>query len=266
MQIATLMVQMDTSPEGEARLALAATMARTLDVALIGIAAGQTAAVGPVQRSDALLAEAREIEQLLHVAGERFARTAANLDVASWRAEFADPAAFLAMNARAADLVIVGPKPDRSGQTALSLDPEDALVETGRPILYAPAGLKTWSGERVLVAWKDCKEARRAVYEALPLLGRAQAVTVISFNEGQADDGLADVVGYLESHGVDAGSEARPAHFGTVGEEILAYAAGFKADMIVAGAFSRSRGRERVFGGVTLDLLHGSPVPVFFAH
>jgi nucleotide-binding universal stress UspA family protein len=266
MQAATLMVHMDTSPEAEARLALAASMARSLDVGLIGVAAGQTAAVGPVQRSNALLAEAREIEQLLHVAGDRFAQTAANLDAASWRAEFADPVAFLALNARAADIVIVGPRPQRSGQTALSIDPEDALIEVGRPILFSPAGLKTWSGECVLVAWKDCKEARRALYEALPLLARAQAVSVVTFNEAGTHDGLADVVAYLEGHGIEAAPHAADVRFGTVGDELLAHAADRGIDMIVAGAFSRSRGQERVFGGVTLDLLQRSAVPVFFAH
>ena len=266
MRAATLMVHMDTSPEAQARLAFAASLARALNVGLIGVAAGQTAAVGPVQRSNALLAEAREIEQLLHLAGERFAQTAANLDAGAWRAEFADPVDFLALNARIADLVIVGPRPERNGLTPLSVDPQDVLVETGRPVLYAPAGLTSWIGERVLVAWKDCKEARRALYEALPLLARAQAVTVVTFNEGETHDGLADVVAYLETHGIDATPDAQTARAGTVGDELLAYAAGCKADMIVAGAFSRSRGQERVFGGVTVDLLQRSPIPVFFAH
>jgi nucleotide-binding universal stress UspA family protein len=56
------------------------------------------------------------------------------------------------------------------------------------------------------------------------------------------------------------------AHFGAVGETIIATAQEVGAELIVAGAFSRSRGHERVFGGVTLDLLTKSTTPVLFAH
>jgi nucleotide-binding universal stress UspA family protein len=266
MRIETLMVHIDTSPEAEARLALAASMTRMLGARLIGVAAAQTVTGGTVDRSNALLAEAAEVEHLLSVAGERFAQTAANLDDAHWRADFADPATYLALHARLADVVIVGPRPQRTGLTPLSIDPEEALIECGRPVLFAPLGAQSWGGERVVVAWKDCKEARRAVYEAVPLLKRAQAVSVVAFNEDESPDGLDDVVAWLESHEVAAESHAGHARFGSVGDEILAFAEGFNADAIVAGSFSHSHGHERVFGGVTVDLLRRSPIPVLFAH
>lgn len=266
MRVETLLVHMDTSPEAEARLALAASMARTLNAALIGVAGGETAATDAAQRSSALLAEVAEIEQLLHVAGERFAETAANLDATSWRADYRAPLSYLATNARIADLVIVGPRPARSGLTPLSVVPEDVLMTAGRPVLFAPAGLRTWSGERIVVAWKDGKEARQAVYEALPLLARAQAVAVVALSEEGPSEGLDDIVAYLDAHGVEATPHAGVARFGSVGQAILAFAKDFQADMIVAGAFSRSLGQERVFGGVTLDLLAASPMPVLFAH
>lgn len=266
MRLENVMVHVDTSPEAESRLTAAAALSRTFGARLIGVAAGQTSGGVSVERSNVLLAEVAEIEQLLDVAGERFARVAANLDGAEWRSDFADPSVYLARNARAADVVVVGPSPARSGLTGLSLDPTDALLEAGRPVLYLPAGVEAVMFERVLVAWKDCKEARRAVYEALPLLERAQAVGLIALNESGDQDGSDDVAAWLASHGVEADIESRPVRFGTVGEAILDYAAEARADLIVAGSFSRSRGQERVFGGVTLDLLARSPIPVLFAH
>jgi nucleotide-binding universal stress UspA family protein len=264
MRVESLMVHQDTSPESEERLALAASMARALGAGLIGVAAGR--AVGAAERTDALLARAAEVEQLLEVVEQRFTRTADNLDAATWRSDFVDALDFLALQSRAADIVIVGPKPRGAGLTALSIDPEDALIETGRPILYAPSGVRGWVGEHALVAWKDCKEARRAVYEAMPLLARARAVTVLALNEENHADGVEDVVAWLDVHGVAARAETRFVRFGTVGDEIIASAGELGADLIVAGSFSRSRGQERVFGGVTLDLLAKSAAPVLFAH
>jgi nucleotide-binding universal stress UspA family protein len=264
MRVETLMVHQDTSPESEERLALAASMARGLGAGLIGVAAGR--AVGAAERTDALLAQAAEVEQLLEVVEERFARTAANLDDATWRSDFVDALGFLAQQSRVADVVIVGPRPRGSGLTVLSIDPEDALIETGRPILYSPTGVRGWVGEHVLVAWKDCKESRRAAYEALPLLARAKAVTVLALNEDDHSDGVEDVVAWLDAHGVAAEAQTRFVRFGTVGDEIIASAGELGADLIVAGSFSRSRGQERVFGGVTLDLLAKSTTPVLFAH
>jgi nucleotide-binding universal stress UspA family protein len=264
MRVESLMVHQDTSPESEERLALAASMARALDAGLIGVAAGR--AVGAGERSDALLAKAAEVEALLRLVEERFARTADNLDAATWRSDFVDSLDFLARQSRVADLVIVGPKPRGAGLTALSIDPEDALIETGRPILFSPTGVRGWVGEHALLAWKDCKEARRAAYEALPLIRRAKAVTVLSLNEDSQSDGVGDVVAWLDAHEIPAQAETRFVRFGTVGEEIIASAGELGADLIVAGSFSRSRGQERVFGGVTLDLLAKSTVPVLFAH
>lgn len=265
MRVETLMVHLDTSAEAERRLALAASLARSTGAALIGVAAGRTA---PLSReSSALLAEAREVEELLDQAGERFAQVAANLDVADWRSEYTDPVAFLNLNARVADVVIVGPLPPQGPElTALSLDPEEALVGAGRPVLYSPGGLEAWRGERALVAWKDCKEARRALYEALPFLAQAQEVAVAAFTEDEGDEGLDDVVSWLESHGVTAVPYVEQARFGGIGQALIQHAQEIGADYIVAGAFSRTRGQERVFGGVTVDLLRMSPVPVLFAH
>src|SRR5436190_14321638 len=102
MRLETLMVHLDTSPEAEARLAAAAALSRGHGARLIGVAAGQTAGGAALERSNVLLAEVAEIEQLLEVVEERFARHAANLDGAEWRGDFADPSAYLALNARAA--------------------------------------------------------------------------------------------------------------------------------------------------------------------
>lgn len=266
MKPAALMVHMDTSPAADQRLKLAVSMAAQYGARLIGVGSGETHAVAALDASGTVLrGETREIEQLLYVAGERFAGAAEALAEAGWRAEYGRPVEVLARNARAADVVVIGPQPDKSGLTELSLDPEEALMEIGRPVLYVPEGVEAWAGERIVVAWKDCKEARRAVYEALPILKRAKAVCILAVNEGQAHDAI-DVQTYLAAHQIASVVEERSARFGAAGDEILKFADQYDADLIVAGAFSRSRGKEHVFGGVTVDLLRHARRCVLFSH
>ena len=106
-----------------------------------------------------------------------------------------------------------------------------------------------------------------AVFEALPLLKRARAVAVVAAGEtDEAAEGIADVAAWLARHGIESEQHWLSARYGEVGETLLRFARNFQAGLTVAGAFSHSLGQERVFGGVTMDLLHRSDVPVLFAH
>jgi nucleotide-binding universal stress UspA family protein len=51
-----------------------------------------------------------------------------------------------------------------------------------------------------------------------------------------------------------------------VAEELVRAAESEGADLIVAGAYGHSRMREWIFGGVTRDLLHHSPICCLLAH
>ena len=112
--------------------------------------------------------------------------------------------------------------------------------------------------EQVVVAWKDTREARRAAFDALPLLKKAAHVTVVEI-AAEAELAMArvrveDVVGWLKRHGVVAEALTLPSLYEDAGR-LNAIAEQRGADVIVAGAYGHSRLREFVLGGVTRDLL-----------
>ena len=109
----------------------------------------------------------------------------------------------------------------------------------------------------VLVAWKDTREARRAVADALPLLQLAKQVLVVSVNEDDyaaERESLSDLLTWLQWHGISARSDVLPLK-GSVVETLEVAALSIGADMVVAGGYGHARLQEWLFGGATYDLL-----------
>ena len=109
-----------------------------------------------------------------------------------------------------------------------------------------------------MVAWKDCRESRRAVVDAMPFLRNAKEVTVFNIAEegtlaGRA--GVADVVRFLMKHGVKARSQLMESDGLSAGDAIIVAADQLGTDLIVAGGYGHSRFREWAFGGATRSLL-----------
>lgn len=112
------------------------------------------------------------------------------------------------------------------------------------------------------MAWKDVREARRAVFDALPILAAAKEVTIAEIPEQDTDraDALsrvADVAAWLRSHGIVATTNV-PEKPAGVSEQLDKIAANVGAGAVIAGAYGRSRFREWVLGGVTRHLATGS--------
>lgn len=177
----------------------------------------------------------------------------------------------LAALARTADLVVFGqPSPDYRLPTGFQ--PEDLILASGCPGLVVPyAGDFPAIGRRVLVAWDGTREAARALRDALPLLCKAEAVTVMTVREREASfeaDAplLARVVAHLQRHGIAARSEEILRGDLPISDVLLSRAADLDADLIVAGAYHHSQIRESLFGGVSRDLLDHMTVPVLMSH
>jgi nucleotide-binding universal stress UspA family protein len=141
----------------------------------------------------------------------------------------------------------------------------------GRPVLVAPpTRVRNPVGEHALVAWRDCREARRALASAIPLLQRASGVTlygVCGSDEAEAAAAeLEDVVGYLARHEIKAEPVVARDLETATGTQILDEALARNAGLIVAGAYGHARLREWVLGGVTRDLLADSPICLCLAH
>lgn len=137
----------------------------------------------------------------------------------------------------------------------------------GRPVLVIGNNVEHLRANTVLVAWKDTREARRAVADALPFLAKANEVvvaTIASNGDDSVRDSLADVAVYLEHHGIMAQTELI---IGEVdGEQLLTFARSIHADMIVSGAYGHSRLREWAFGGVTRTLIEETSINRFLSY
>jgi Universal stress protein UspA and related nucleotide-binding proteins len=188
---------------------------------------------------------------------------------AEWRDVDGTLAECIGLHARCADIAVIGQDGDGEGGPALS----GALVlAVGRPVLVVPyAGDFSAIGQRVVVGWNGSREATRAVHDALPILKGARQVRVIVVNPGgdvagHNDGPGADIRLHLSRHGVNAVCEHIESDDLKVGEMLLSRAGDEAADLIVMGAYGRSRLRELVLGGATRHILNHMTVPVLLSH
>jgi nucleotide-binding universal stress UspA family protein len=141
-----------------------------------------------------------------------------------------------------------------------------ALLDTGRPMLLTPPTVPGALGDTVLLAWNASPQAARAVSSAMAFLQKAARVVVMSVGNGPAPAPSAhELVRALAWHGI--GAEARHIEQGTrrVRDILLAQASAMAADLLVIGAYSHSRMRQVVFGGVTEHMLDHAEIPVLMA-
>jgi nucleotide-binding universal stress UspA family protein len=172
MSYASLMVELDLGEAAGARVRLAADLAERHRSRLIGVAARQVyqVAVESVELTalavEALAERARED---LTEAEALFRQAAGARHQLSFRSAVARGSDFLAEQARAADLIVLGRAgADDAGDWRFSSNPGDVLMQCGRPILVVPPGISELSGKHPIVAWRNSREARRAVWDALP--------------------------------------------------------------------------------------------------
>ena len=264
MTYSTVMVHLDLDESNDARLQVAGDLAEQFNSKLIGIACCQPQ---PSVYADGALAQslvrqlAAEADEKLNKLEQRFRTVCQNrVEEVEWRRAFAVPADYVAREARAADLVITGA--DRLGASSdplWRLNPSELVLKLGRPMMVVPPEVDRLKLSSVVIGWKDTREARRAVVDALPLLQKAKEVTVVEIIESDGDRAaagrrVADVAAWLGRHQVDA-CHMVPNHRGDAVEQLIRHASDIEADMIVAGAYGHTRMREWIFGGVTRDLI-----------
>lgn len=174
--------------------------------------------------------------------------------------------------ARTADLVVVPQRNPDWDDTLLLECPEDIVMASGRPTILVPtAGTVETIGKRITVAWNDRREAARATFDALPLLKKANNVRVLWINpedetSSPGDLPTAEIAATLARHGVRCTSaEARGSDL-LVGEELLKQVDQDLSDLLVMGAYGRSRMREFVLGGATRTILNTTNIPVLLSH
>lgn len=273
MLLANVMVYVDPRQQDEGQIRVAEKIADRFHASIIGVSAS---AIDPPIVTDGVVIERTTEDDIkrmradLAAKGEWFRKIAGaqRCDV-QWRWALDSPTTFLAEQARIADLVVFKRRkiqPDRFHD----LDSAEAVIRMGRPTLSVPEGVTELSADRIVVGWKDTREARLAVREALPFLARASRVTVVEVCAADEQDvasrRLRDVTGYLERHGVNCRFEVR-VHSGEPDADYLVRLARNEgADLIVTGGYGHSRLGEWMFGGMTRSLLQEAPICLMMSH
>lgn len=182
---------------------------------------------------------------------------------AGWREEVGREDDIVASAGRLADLVILArPLPNRDVPSPVTVNA--AILDTGRPLLLAPPAPPSHIGRTIAVFWNGSPQAARAVFFALPFLKRAGRVSVLAAREEETATPAQGLVEYLAKHEVEAGARVFSAGGpGTdVGRGLLAEAEKEGADLVVMGAFTHSRLRQLILGGVTRHVLNSANLPV----
>lgn len=263
--MASLMVRLELGQSNAKVLKIASDLAGQLDANVVGVAACQPLKVAYGDAylvGDVIQQDREEIDKEIAEAEAEFRRAlalAAKGAEFRWAVTFEPLSDYLARQARLADLIITGV--DRAGflmDSSRHLNVSDLVMQAGRPVLLAPANVETFKLDQVLVGWKETRETRRAVLDAIPLLRKAKHVTVVEIATEEHLDAarahLADVVAWLRGHGIEAQALAAPAA-GDDATRLGAIADERHIDLIVAGAYGHDRFREWALGGVTSDLL-----------
>ena len=168
----------------------------------------------------------------------------------------------VAQQARLADLTVV-PHPD-AGEDVSSSDALHAvLFDSGRPVLIAPQKPMEQIGMRVCLAWNGTAESAESALSAMPWMMEAEAVRILSADGYQRRGPAApELAAYLALHGITADIVMFPSIRNSVGAGLMEAARQFGCDLLSMGAYSHSRLRQLILGGVTRHVLETSTIPV----
>jgi nucleotide-binding universal stress UspA family protein len=272
MTLTAIMVGVEFDPASKARIRLAAQLAARFKSLLIGVAGWPLLKHGHGKLSEAEFASigsAELVSKELKNLGEQFRNIAGGItDRIEWRASMGFPKEVIAAEARAADLLVIG-QTVLPGDIAHTYDPGTIILAAGRPVLVVPSEVDRLECSKVLIAWKDTREARRAVHDAMPLLQQAKevAIAVVHSTALETSDAqAADIAQYLGRHEVSVTQQIANVSNDAEGNILLQLAEEHRVDLIVAGAYGRTRLGEWIFGGVTSDLLRKSRIPCLFSN
>lgn len=168
---------------------------------------------------------------------------------------------------RLVDLIVMSTDDALKPSTHMNRVIGDLLVNTGKPVLAVPPGLRNLDirGD-VMIAWDGSEDAEAALSSAVPLLKLARSATIFYVNDGSLATSAEEAARYLSRHGVRSKVKTEEIGFDRAGEWLICEAENQEHDYIVMGAFGHSRTLEAVFGGVTHKMLKECEVPMLMVH
>ena len=184
-----------------------------------------------------------------------------------WLDDAAEGEGFIGSYGRVFDVIVMKRRDERSGpihDRAI----ESGLFESGRPILLAPPSPPQQIATNVLIAWNCSTEQARAIALAMPLLQKADRITVLTVIGGTGVPGPSaeQLIRYLHRNGIIAKPMRVELDGRNTGEAILATAQSLGCDLLIKGAYTQSRLRQWIFGGATQHVLGNAALPVLLAN
>lgn len=184
----------------------------------------------------------------------------------AWRHEHGREDEVIARIGRLHDIIVVA----RPGDTEDVLTPmtlNAAIFETGRPVLVVPPKGAGSIRKRIAISWNGSVQSARAVSKAIRLLEQADAVMVLTAESFQTSGARGEeLTQYLRWHGVEPEVKVFESPASNVGPRLLEECDKFGADLLVQGAYTHSRMRQLILGGVTKHVLGHAEIPMFMAH
>ncbi|RWK19695.1 universal stress protein, partial [Mesorhizobium sp.] len=190
MSYKTIVVNLAVDADPAPIVKLAAEMAHRFDAHLVGFAAADVPPLvatgeGLVYEGEVMQVKRQEIEKRLAELRDIFERLVPHSISSEWKQYICGPTRALGLVARSADLIVTG---DGNDDVFRALDIASLVLGAGRPVLVAAVNAEHLVGRTVLVAWKDSREARRALSDSLPFLAKAKEVVVATMETASGED------------------------------------------------------------------------------
>lgn len=185
---------------------------------------------------------------------------------ASWREEDGRQNAVVGLIGRVFDLIVVE-QPEKLASIA-EATLEDALFESGRPVLMVPQQAPEALGEVIAIAWNGSTETALTVALGMPFLEQARHVVIVAVGAqhmpepGPEGEELART---LERYGINVSLRTAVGRQKPQGESFLKEATAAGADLLFKGAYTQSRIRQMIFGGATRHIIMEANLPVLMA-
>lgn len=271
MELRSILVNVNVGDMDSPALGYAIDLAQTMKAELIGLAANQPdlnfAGMDGGVAVDLYSMERADIEGELQRAEEAFRKRVPASIKSEWVSYITTPTKALIEAASSVDLIVAGSKTTTMFQQVQATDLGELVVSSGRPVIDVAQDVSGARLEKICIGWKDTREARRAVADALPLLKFASEIRAVTIDEGDQvaeKNSLDMLIGWLRKHDIAASGEVITNPEGFV-DVLESTALSWNADLLVIGGYGHSRMREWLFGGMTRRVLQNNSLTRFIS-
>ena len=184
-----------------------------------------------------------------------------DLDVVAYRVGVAGPIA---------DLILIGDADVWETSWLRRRAIETIILGGGTPLLILNSAAPAASIRHAAIGWKDTAEARRAIHDLVAIVEAGGMISVVAIrgvdhDAAEAASSVGEVVQHLRRHGFVSEAHVLLEDGHSEAEALEAFALRHDAELLAIGAFSHSRLREVIFGGVTRSLIERPWLPLLLS-